>query len=133
MTFSKTSEFKVAGEGPKSELEQLQQLMLKWYSALEEGYQSKLFKVLKLKQDDRERLFFVMNETSQTQPLKTTVNARCLRDDLAVFDIKLVYTTAVNMGTRQEAEFKHIKDPKAVGVDPLETVKLVNRTIKGST
>ena len=132
--FSKTSEFKVVGESPVSEPQsELEQLQAKWFSALEEGYQSKLLKVLKLKQDDRERLFYVMTEHSSVQPLKTILNTRCLRDDLAVYDVQVTYTTIANQGTRSDATFKLIPDPRSVGVDPLETVKLVNRTIKGST
>lgn len=131
--FSKTSEFKVTDQGqmsevresPKTELEQLQ---ARWYSALEEGYQSKRLKVFRLKQDGAERLFYVLTENSAVEPLKTTIRARCMRDDLAIYDLQVTYTTT-QVGTKQEAVFKLVPDPKTVGVDPLATMQKVDRII----
>jgi hypothetical protein len=135
--FRRESEFKIVNElgesiegEPKSELEQLQ---AKWYAALEEGYQTKLLKILKLKQEERERLFYILSQHYNVRPLRTVLFARCLRDDLQVFDVQVTYTTVPYTGGTQEATFKLIPDPKAVGIDPTETAKLVHRTIKGQT
>lgn len=133
--FRRESEFKISeqpdasAEGqPRSELEELR---ARWYSALEEGYQSHRLKVFKLNQDGRERLFYVLTQDNTVDSLKTTVKARTLRDDLSVFDLQLTYTQIPNTGVKQEVTFHLIPDPKAVGVDPLETVRLVDRIING--
>jgi hypothetical protein len=130
MTFSKISEFKVVGEGPvskpKSELEQLQ---IRWAMALEDGFQSKRLPVQQFKQDGRARLFYILKQGNKTKPLETIMNMRCIRDDLVVYDVQVTYTHN-GVGIRQEATFRLVRDPRAEGVDPTETVKLVNKTIR---
>jgi hypothetical protein len=136
---SKESGWTITGgpqtDAPKSEFEELQ---ARWYKALEEGFQSKRLKVFNLKQDGRARLFYVISEESATEPLKTTIRARCIRDDLSVFDVQLTYTITQNpgpaaaaAGVAQTVTFKLLKDPKAVGVDPGQIVTLVSMIIGG--
>ena len=135
MAFSKTNPFTVSErqekpEGSKSELERLQ---VEWQKALEEGFQSRILPALQLKQDGRPRLFFVLTQQNTVQGLKTTTSMRCIRDDLLVYDVEIAYTNIPYRGIMQEAEFRLVRDPKSVGVDPTEIVKLINRTIKGAT
>lgn len=138
--FSKESSFQVVDDGrdqPKqehqTELQQLEQIRAQWYSALEEGYQSKRLPVLQIKQDGMPRLFFILKQENEVNPLKTTVRARTLRDDLAVYDLTLTYVQVADAGVRQETIFKLIPDPGSVGVDALETLKLVKRIIQDSS
>jgi hypothetical protein len=129
--FSKTSEFKIASQGPTSEPKtELERLQHQWARTLEECYQSKLLKIIQLIEDGRPRLFYIVHEESKSEPLKTTMKARCLRDDLSLLDVSVVFTTIPHTGVKTEPTFTLIPDPKSVGVDVLETVKLVHRTIR---
>jgi hypothetical protein len=141
MTFSKTSEFKVAGEGSLSEHKanaesvdeiELQNLRARWLRALQEHFARRFPNVHKIRQDGVDRFFYSLQTLeSKTELQKTTVELRCLGEDLEVYDVKLVYITTDNpSGTRVEATFRRV-DPKKAGLDGSKIGNLVSRIILG--
>lgn len=108
----------------------LKELPSEFSRAAARGLKMGELRAYRLKQDGNDRLFVPFKETSNVEPLKTTMKALCVRaDNVAIYDVENTYTQSIE-GIKQDTKLTLISDPKAAGLDASEIVKFIQKIVK---
>jgi len=113
--------------------EQLQNLQGEWRKTLEQGAALGYPHMIRLTQDGETRYFYALKDLGRQEEGQTLAfTQRCLRDDMAVYDVKRVVRVTPHGPLTVATEFQKV-DPEKSGLNPSEIMRLVQTILKGET